>query len=165
MILYVYRGKSKVDGARAGFEVRLPRLGVEVGSPADVLWDLCISQQWQREEHGIIRDVAGGTLMDLSAFTGLMRAVLVEARMSSTPEAFTTYSLRRFLPTGADALHIPIDLRHALGSWQGAIDLKTSRFQASKSMPVRYSGGRGGERGADQVVHPRRLAYCARCSW
>ena len=142
VVLNVYRGKGRVDGARPGFEVRLPREGVEVGSPADRLWELCSVQGWKKDEHGIIRDMTG-SLFSLGSFTGLMRTVLVEAEMSSTPEAFTTYSLRRFLPTGADALHIPVDLRHALGAWQGAVDVKTSKFRVSKCMPVRYSGCRG----------------------
>ena len=144
MVLHVYRGKGRVDGARPGFEVRLPRAGVEVGSPADRLWELCSTQGWRKDEHGIIRDLASGSLLSLGSFTGLMRSVLLEAEMSSTPEAFTSYSLRRFLPTGADALHIPVDLRHALGAWQGAIDVKTSKVRASKCMPVRYSGCRRG---------------------
>ena len=143
VVLKIFRGKGRVDGGRPGFEVRLPRSGIERGSPADCLWELCKAQRWDTEQHGIIRSMATNDLMTLSAFVGLMRTVLLEAEMTTCPDAFTSYSLRRFLPTGADALHIPIDLRHAIGAWQGAVDVKSSKLRVSKCMPIRYSGCRG----------------------
>ena len=142
VVIFVYKGKARIDGARRGYQVRIPRRGLAVGAPADWLWDLCHQQRLQNGDYGIIRDPVGGAAFTPQAFIGLMRTIVVEAQVTTTPEHLTSYSLRRFLPTGADALLVPVDLRNALGSWQGSVDARISKFQAGRCMPIRYSGGR-----------------------
>ena len=139
LILHVYRGKTRLQGTRAGYLLRLPRRGMLHDSPADQLWTHWHKLRDGDHNRGMAMDLSTGRPLSISQFTKLLRTVLTEAQAASNVNLLTSYSLRRFLPTCADALHVPVALRHVLG-WRERGEQCT---QALKCMPVRYSGQRG----------------------
>ncbi|CAE7838081.1 unnamed protein product [Symbiodinium necroappetens] len=57
--------------------------------------------------------------MSLPRFTDFLRAVLLGLGIPEADvKAFSSYSLRRFLPTAADILRLPEEHRLAIGNWQ-----------------------------------------------
>ena len=139
LLLYIYRGKSRVQGVRAGYIARVPRRGLLHGQPADRLWDLWHKRCSECSFHGMAFDHTTGEAVSLTQFTTLLRTILDYAEAADNSDLVTSYSLRRFLPTCADVVQVPLDIRHALGWRHTGATLQTGL----RCMPIRYSGQRG----------------------
>ena len=75
--------------------------------------------------------------LSLGRFIHLLRALLVGMGVPDVRAcSFTSYSLRRFLPTAADALRFPEEARLAIGGWQE--QPRTTPAQ-SQAMAQRYA--------------------------
>ena len=82
--------------------------------------------------------------MRYAKFMACLRGIFTRPPLSLRPEdamRVSTYSLRRFLPTVADRLRVPVDRRHDLGDWcdtplDGAAPVRHA------PMAVRYSDAR-----------------------
>jgi hypothetical protein len=75
--------------------------------------------------------------MSYGKFMAMLRAVCTMPPLSLALEEclkISTYALRRFLPTTADRLRIPLDRRSDLGDWEGG--------RKKEPMAVRYSDAR-----------------------
>ena len=75
--------------------------------------------------------------MSYGKFMAMLRAVCTLPPLCLALEdclKISTYALRRFLPTTADRLRIPLDRRSDLGDWEGG--------RKKEPMAVRYSDAR-----------------------
>ena len=140
MHLFVYRGKSRLRGVRSGYILRCPRQAVANGCPADLLWTLWHRRkQTSKASFGLVFDHITGVPFSIAQFVRLAQQVFERAQAASNLDMLTTYSLRRFLPTAADVLMVPVSLRYSLG-WSGPRGAAPSGMSC---MPIRYSDQRG----------------------
>ena len=80
--------------------------------------------------------------LSLGRFIQLLRALLLGLGVSDVQACqFTSYSLRKFLPTAADALQLPEEQRLAIGGWQEQPKTASSQPQppAKHTMAQRYA--------------------------
>ena len=82
--------------------------------------------------------------MSLPKFTMLFQSLLVSFGLShAEAKAFTSRSLRRFLPTVADIVRAPIEVKQQVGNWEEVpATAATCGATATHSMAARYSGDR-----------------------
>jgi hypothetical protein len=98
--------------------------------------------------------------MSYNKYMGCIRAlVMMEPLALSLAEArdFTTYSLRRKMPTIADRLRLPMCMRAELGNWQEAVDVGSADHKRVREpMAVRYSAAR-----LESAAQTRRVCLTA----
>eukprot|EP00973_Karenia_brevis_P064880 9011002-Karenia_brevis.AAC.1 len=92
--------------------------------------------------------------MPYGKFVALLRSVMASVVSDSVVHSLASYSLRRFLPTVADVIQLPIELRHHIGDWKD-VPVVTNKF-GREPMPVHYSQSR-----LDSVCHAKRLCLAA----
>ena len=152
------KGKRRVGHVRPPFEWAAPARvgGFELGK--QLVLDFEETRARLPHADFLIPDIAFGranplaansakllTKMSIGKFTLLLRAV-VQAIVPAEDGhcGLCSYSLRRFLPTVADKLMLPGDLRDAIGGWHERPQTATeavgqSREHAAHAMAVRYA--------------------------
>ena len=138
VVFRCYRGKKGKPGSRMPFDWCLPR-----GRNADLMWD-----QWHKAAAvraaqrlpppgGIVFDTVTGRPIPEGVFNRWLKIVFAKALAGGEDsDMITSYSLRRFGPTLADAIGMKYANRVICGGWS------ESNAQGRNSMPVRYSGQR-----------------------
>ena len=123
------RGKRK-----DGFAWAMPRLTVSGASgPGDGSELVSLCNKWKTSEplrYLAIDPIKGGAL-SIADFTQDIRSVLAEYS-TVDPEIFTSYALRRALPTAAEISKADEPEQLAIGDWQ--------ELRGKNPLPLRYAG-------------------------
>ena len=150
-------GKRRVQQTRPPFEWAAPSiLSFGFDMALQVLLDyeeLCraygsqpgfVLQDFEVAAGACLRSDSKRSLRELSLgrFIHLLRALLLSLGVPDMEVCkFTSYSLRRFLPTAADVLLLPEEMRLAIGGWQEQPKTASSQPQprAKHTMAQRYA--------------------------
>ena len=134
------KGKT---GGRQGFPWSCPSHSVD-GVPVLKLWAdsrQLVEKTTGKDIHYVCFDLETGDPLAMSAITAGWRSVFTE--VVSNAELLTSYSFRRVATTLASAVHLPWELRLALGAWQGDVtSAPQPQAQRISLMPARYADNR-----------------------
>ena len=138
---YFWCAKGKTGG-RQGFPWSCPADTMD-GVPIMKMW--LDAKQLTEDVTGkdigwLCFDVTNGEPLAMSAITAAWRSVF--SATVSNAELLTSYSFRRVATTLASALHLPWELRLALGAWQGDVSASSARTGGVSLMPARYADNR-----------------------
>ncbi len=123
-----WKGKRK-----PGFRWAAPRFGPAGADVGKLLWDryTAVAGAQGQVPYGVVRD-SSGSILQLADFHDACRTLLAQRLGMEDSELFTSYSLRRSLPTLAEIRRVHPDDANALGDWS---DRKSN-------MRVRYADGK-----------------------
>ena len=145
------KGKRRVGKVRPPFSWAVPARvgGFDLGAQVILDWNELL-----RVNPDAIPDLVFGkhaplcsatvrkpSKMGITKFAAMLQAIVAAVAPAHVPERpLTSYALRRFLPTAADVLLVPSDLRDAIGNWTERPSTHAEASQpAGHQMAVRYA--------------------------